>query len=152
MKFTRKKSVQKEYEKKKLTLSKDECFICDRELLECEFEHWVLLRNRYPYSVKFLWWDIPVKNHYLLCPKRHIQNRTQLTDEENQEFNYIKNGFKFYINKNTLFRWNTKKESSFDFHIHCQVIELGWFNKLIQNICAIAIVIMRVKEKIKRLS
>ena len=93
MKFTRSKKIEKEYNKKNLTLNKNECFICDRELFVDEFDHWVLLKNRYPYCVKFLWFKIPVKKHYLLCPKRHIQYKKDLTKEEEKEFKILKNGF-----------------------------------------------------------
>lgn len=128
MNFTRSKKTQKEYEKKIKTLNKNECFICDKDLLECEFEHWVLLRNRYPYSVKFLWWDIPIKNHYLLCPKRHIKKRSQLTNKEKQEFEFLlQEELKRFGFDHNISHWNTKQESSFKHHIHCQIIELGWF-------------------------
>lgn len=128
MNFIRSKKIEKVYNKKLETLSKDECFICDRELLECEFKYWVLLRNRYPYSVKFLWWDIPVKNHYLLCPKRHIQKRTRLTkDEKNELYNLLEYKLRMFGFGYDISRWHTKQESSFEYHIHCQIIELGWF-------------------------
>ena len=134
MNFVRSKKVQKEYLKKIETLNKNECFICDKELFQCEFTHWVLLKNRFPYSIKFLWFEIPVKNHYLLCPKRHINQSKKLDKREKDEFKFLisdelkRFGFDFDIH-----RWNTVKESSFKYHLHCQVIELSPLFAILQK-------------------
>ena len=121
--FTRSKKVQKEYKEKIKMISKDECFICDKELLVEEFEFWVLLKNRYPYNES--------KNHYLLCPKRHVNDRRKLSIVEYTEFKYLreigleKKGYNYDVAQ-----WNTKEESSFKYHAHCQIIELKLYYKI----------------------
>lgn len=117
--FTRSKKVQKEYNKIKTTISNDSCFICDRELLVKEYNHWLLLENRYPYK--------EFKKHYLLCPKRHINRRGILTKEENEE--YVGIMLKF-SRKGYVWMWNPEEKSSFKYHRHCQVGKIKWYYKI----------------------
>lgn len=58
------------------------CIFCAKDLLVKEFDLWILLKNRFPY-------DRVYKNHYLLAPKRHVEELYQLTPEEHTELDKI---------------------------------------------------------------
>jgi len=51
-----------------------------------EFEHWLVIQNRFPYSVAF-------KIHHLLLPRRLVALESELTQEEIDEFRRIKRDF-----------------------------------------------------------
>ena len=63
--------------------TKKNCIFCDRELFVKEFEHWVILENRFPY-------DKIAQTHHMLAPKRHIAFEADLTLEERDEMIHIK--------------------------------------------------------------
>ena len=119
--YSRSKKVQKEYNEVKKTLKKDECFICEKELLVLKTEYWVLLKNRFPYKQS--------KEHYLLSPKRHVQKYYQLTLKEKEELESLVKDTKllyYGIEFDEAFK-NKTTESSFKYHLHIQVIYLKWW-------------------------
>jgi diadenosine tetraphosphate (Ap4A) HIT family hydrolase len=58
------------------------CFLCLEEAVI--YEQWKLVKNAYPY-------DIIAKpnTHFMLCPKRHVAEEYDLTNEEIEERNCI---------------------------------------------------------------
>ena len=117
--FTRSKKVQKEYKEKRKTLSSDKCFICEKDNLVKEYKYWVLLKNSYPY--------VELNQHCLLCPKRHINQREEITRDENDEYVSIILDLE---SRGYFWRWNTKEESSFKYHIHCQIGKIKLYYKI----------------------
>lgn len=59
-------------------MGKDNCPFCDKDAtkntLICEFQHWKIVLNKYPYSGQ--------ENHLMAVPKRHIQFPEELNADE----------------------------------------------------------------------
>ena len=58
------------------------CIYCEKDLLKKEYNHWVLLENRYPYDAIF-------SKHDMLAPKRHIPDASELSRTEWEDYYVI---------------------------------------------------------------
>jgi hypothetical protein len=65
----------------KNTPSSDVCILCEKKVIK-EFKYWKITGNLFPY-------DLIAESHDMIMPIRHIVE-TELTDEEKEEFSYIK--------------------------------------------------------------
>jgi diadenosine tetraphosphate (Ap4A) HIT family hydrolase len=91
--------------------AKKSCPFCftgshDRDVIE-ETKHLLLIKNIYPYDI---FDDIPVSDHMLIVPKRHIVHISDYTAAENREFmqivaKYDKKGYSLYARSDS----NTNK-------------------------------------------
>lgn len=76
-----------EYSKEQKERNKDDCFFCDKEVIdrqECTkfvHEHWMVLVNKHPY----------MNGNVMLIPKRHVTKIADLTEVEWREFPTVLN-------------------------------------------------------------
>ena len=61
----------------------EECFLCDRETIEC-FTHWYITVNDYPY-------DAVASSHNMLVPIDYVSEENQLTTGAKRELELIFN-------------------------------------------------------------
>jgi len=87
---------------------KEGCFLCDRDLLLKEYEHWILVENKYPY-------DLIASKHDLIATKRHIKGHDNLTIAEIAELNKIRNETNYDLE---MFNKPIRQSHNTHFHIH----------------------------------
>ena len=76
----RTKETQKQYMDYLKNTYKGNCIFCDKELLEKEFEYWIIIKNKFPYDKVFC-------NHRLLATKRHVTE--EINNKERKELKKI---------------------------------------------------------------
>ena len=108
----RKKESEKIYQKRE---EEKGCFICNKDLLAKEYSHWVILKNRYPY-------DAIASRHDLLCPKRHISDREELTINELAELREIRKA-NSDIYSFEMWNYPSKQTHKVHFHLHLLVFK-----------------------------
>jgi len=71
------------YDKNNINGFRDKCPFCIVEswMLVEQYSYWIIVKNKYPYPY--------TKQHFLLCPKRHIVWMWELSQEEIFELNKI---------------------------------------------------------------
>jgi diadenosine tetraphosphate (Ap4A) HIT family hydrolase len=108
---------EKTYREWKKKNDPNSCPFCNRDLLRKEFKYWIILENRFPYS-------LISEKHHLLSIKRHIKNLDELTLDEGVELESIL----YQINTNQIdydmISYNVPKRQSVPFHFHLHLIKL----------------------------
>jgi diadenosine tetraphosphate (Ap4A) HIT family hydrolase len=89
------------------------CFICGFDLLVKEYKKWVILENKYPY-------DAISNKHHLLCPKRHIATREEMTVDELDELKVIR---KETGDLYDFEQWNYPRRQTHPIHFHYHLIK-----------------------------
>jgi len=89
------------------------CFICDLDMLVKKYKYWVILENKYGY-------DLIAEKHDLLCPKRHISTREELTVDELDELKIIREetGDEYDFEM-----WNYLARQTHPIHFHYHLIK-----------------------------
>ena len=109
----RKKKSEKFYQE---DVPEKGCFCCGWDMLVKEYKHWVVLNNKYPY-------DAIASKHDLICPKRHIVSRDELTTVELAELREIRKlNEKIY----DFEMWSYPHRQTHPVHYHIHLIK---FNK-----------------------
>jgi len=108
----RKKESEKIYQEREKGKG---CFICNRDLLSGEYEYWVVVKNKYPY-------DAIASRHDLLCPKRHISTREELTFAELAELEEIRKA-NSDIYSFEMWNYPSKQTHKVHFHLHLLVFK-----------------------------
>ena len=97
------------------TIKKRNCPFCDMEeqdIIE-ECEHWLVIRNLYPYPRH--------ETHFMIVPKRHIEKKSELSPQEIEELykieeRYIKQYDAFVMNR--VYGWASSSVA----HLHIHVL------------------------------
>lgn len=110
----RTKKTQKAYMEYLKNQDKTQCFICHRELLEKEYQHWVLLKNKFGY-------DAVYSVSRLLCPKRHVQEMYELNMKEIEEMWQILESDDLNYNQIMI---NRRADRSLVSHFHWHVLTI----------------------------
>lgn len=91
-----------------------ECIFCAKDLLVKEFDLWILLKNRFPYDKIY-----EGRTHYLLAPKRHVEELWELTQDEHAELDRLFDE----IDHNQAIL-NKRKDRSIPRHFHLHLVTL----------------------------
>jgi len=91
---------------------KGNCIFCDKELLEKEYDYWIIIKNRFPYDKCFI-------NHRLLAPKRHFERGIEMNVAEEEELERILEEEDF--NQCIL---NKKENRSIPLHFHYHLVTI----------------------------
>jgi len=90
------------------------CIYCAKELLIKEYEHWVIIDNKFPY-------DKIYGKHHQLAPKRHVEFEYELTEEERAEKHVIIN--KYEVGNYEAMRENFPDGKSLPEHLHYHLLD-----------------------------
>jgi len=91
---------------------KENCPLCSEKEVICEFTHWKLVRNLYPY-------DKVAEIHDMIVPKHHVTEE-ELTGDEEHELFELKHTF---LNENYILLIEALKNSkSIPAHFHLHLI------------------------------
>lgn len=107
----RTKDLQKSYDEH-LKLHTGICIFCAKDLLIKEYKFWVLLQNKFPYNK----WG---NEHWLLAPKRHVEEEIYLLEDERIELYKILASLNY--NMQIL---NKKEDRSVPHHFHYHLLTL----------------------------
>jgi len=88
------------------------CIFCSRDMIIEEFNHWILLKNKFPYNKVF-------KNHCLLSPKAHIKEFKDLYKDEITELNELLEELDY-----DMCILNKKKKRSVPEHFHYHLVKI----------------------------
>lgn len=111
MKTFRTTETQQSYDTyKEERMNDDSCWICSKPTIKT-FAHWRIVENSFPY-------DRIASVHHLLTPLRHV-HESELTEEELQEFVYIKEN---ELDGYELLTWSIKKYQSVPNHYHVHAL------------------------------
>jgi diadenosine tetraphosphate (Ap4A) HIT family hydrolase len=109
----RTKNAEKEYKNWRKKNDANYCPFCNKDILIKEFDFWIILKNRFPYT--------NTVKHYLLSPKRHIKRKEYLTEDEKIELEKIERE----LEKSSEFsyiRLNFHHKQSIPDHMHYHLI------------------------------
>lgn len=90
------------------------CIFCHRDLLVKDFDNFILVKNRFPY-------DRVYKNHWMLAPKRHIQEMYELNMEETAEMWKILESDELEYNQIII---NKRGDRSILNHFHIHIVSI----------------------------
>jgi len=88
------------------------CIFCREEELVTSYSLWVLTKNKFPY-------DKIASEHYLLSPKRHIEEEGELYGSERDELYKILDELDYNMRIT-----NKKKDCSVPQHLHYHILIL----------------------------
>ena len=113
----RTKQEEKFYQEWKKNNDPNYCPFCNRDLVRKEFQWWILIENRFPYTTI-------ADKHWLLACKRHIKTIWELTEQERAELQSIL----YQVNSRELdfdqISYNVPARQSIPFHFHLHLIKL----------------------------
>lgn len=111
----RTKKTQDKYDKYLKEKYNFRCILCIQDMKIKEYDHWILLKNKFPYDAYY-------KNHRLLATKRHIKYLSELTREEQAEFNKLIDKNEGEI-KYQLKMFNAEERRSIPRHLHFHLMD-----------------------------
>jgi len=88
------------------------CIFCAKDDLIKEYEHWILVENKYPYDAIF-------STHNMLAPKAHVTERTKLYKDEIEELDELLQELDY-----DMCILNKKKRRSIPQHYHLHLVKL----------------------------
>jgi diadenosine tetraphosphate (Ap4A) HIT family hydrolase len=108
---------EENYQKWKKKNKPNYCPFCNRDLIKKEFKYWLIIENRFPYS-------LIAEGHHLLSTKRHIKCINELTNNEEIELKNILHQINTAQMDYDMISYNTPKRQSIPLHFHLHLIKL----------------------------